>query len=178
MTYKRLTRKDNERLIGIANGKEKKKKSKARKGVGRKVGQKGGITILDLLLAKMISNNNRNRVQREAMIDTMNKPQIGQMGKLVDFYLNSHTKLPTKTIKLLSKYQEFVKEITENKVPLSMKKRIFKQKGGILPMLLPFAAKAAAPLAGSPLSGVGKIILNNGFQKKSYSFLMTTITFP
>ena len=39
-----------------------------------------------------------------------------------------------------------------------MKKRIFKQKGGIPPMLLPFAAKAAAPLAGSLLSGiVGKL---------------------
>ena len=61
------------------------------------------------------------------------------MGKLVDFFLNSHTKLPTKTIKLLSKNQEFVKAITENKVSVSTK-RIFKQKGGILPMLLPFAA--------------------------------------
>ena len=39
-----------------------------------------------------------------------------------------------------------------------MKKGIFKQKGGILPVLLPFAAKAAAPLAGSLLSGtVGKL---------------------
>ena len=39
-----------------------------------------------------------------------------------------------------------------------MKKRIFKQKGGILPMLLPFAAKATAPLVGSLLSGIaGKL---------------------
>ena len=76
MTCKRLSRKAYERLIGIANDKEKKKKSKARKKVGRKDGQRGGITIPDLLLAKMISNNNRNRVHREAMIDTMNKPQI------------------------------------------------------------------------------------------------------
>ena len=76
MTYKRLTRKDYKRLIGTANGKEKKKKSKARKKVGRKCGQTGGITVPDLLLAKMISNNNRNRAQKEAMIDTMNKPQI------------------------------------------------------------------------------------------------------
>ena len=50
------------------------------------------------------------------------------MGKLVDFFLNSHTKLPAKTIKLLSKNQEFVKAITENKVPISTKRRIFKQK--------------------------------------------------
>ena len=48
-----------------------------------------------------------------------------------------------------------------------MKKRIFKQKGGILPMLLPFAAKATAPLAGYSR----KIILKrNGFQKKHTHF--------
>ena len=76
------------------------------------------------------------------------------IGETCRFFLNSHTKLPAKTIKLLSKNQEFVKAITENKVPVSMKKRIFKQKGGILPMLLPFAAKTAAPLAGSLLSGI------------------------
>ena len=64
MTYKRLTRKDYKRLIVIANGKEKKKKSKARKKVGRKGGQRGGITVPDLLLAKMISNDNRNGTER------------------------------------------------------------------------------------------------------------------
>ena len=76
MTYKQLSRKDYQRLIDIANGKEKNKKSKARRKVRRKGGQRGGITVLDLLLVKMISNNNRNRAQREAMIDTMNKPQV------------------------------------------------------------------------------------------------------
>ena len=151
MAYKRLSRKDYQNLIGIAN---EKKKPRARR--RRKSDQRGGITVPDL--AKMISNDNRNRAQRDAMIDTMNKSQVQRMGKLVDFFLNSHTKLPTKTIKLLSKNQEFVKAITENKVPVSTKKRIFKQKEGILPMLLPFAAKAAAPLAGSLLSGiVGKL---------------------
>ena len=79
-------------------------------------------------------------------------------GETCRFFSKFRTKLPAKTIKLLSKNQEFVKAITENKVPVSTKKRIFKQKGGILPMLLPFAAKAAAPLAGSLLSGIlGKI---------------------
>ena len=106
------------------------------------------------------------------MIDTMDKSQVRQMGKLVDFFLNSCSKLPAKTIKLLSKNQEFVKAITENKVPISMKKRIFKQKGGILPMLLPFAAKATALLAGSLLSGIaGKLFKRkNGFLKKHTHF--------
>ena len=71
MAYKRLSRKDYQRPIGIAN---EKKKPKARR--MRKSDQRGGITIPDLLLAKMISNNNRNWLQREAMIDTMNKFQV------------------------------------------------------------------------------------------------------
>ena len=122
MASKRLSRKDYQRLIGIAN---EKKKPKARR--RRKSDQRAGITIPDLLLAKMISNNNRNRAQRDAMIDTMNKSKVQQMGKLVDFFLNSCTKLPAKTIKLLSKNQEFVKAITENKVQ-SQRKREFLNK--------------------------------------------------
>ena len=49
MAYKRLSRKDYQRLIGIAN---EKKKPKARR--RRKSDQRSGITVLDLLLAKMI----------------------------------------------------------------------------------------------------------------------------
>ena len=71
MAYKQLSRKDYQRLIGIAN---EKKKPKARR--RRKSDQRGGITIPDLLLAKMIGNNNRNQAQRDAMIDTMNKSQV------------------------------------------------------------------------------------------------------
>ena len=71
MAYKQLSRKDYQRLIGIAN---EKKKPKARR--RRKIDQRGGITVPDLLLAKMISNDNRNQVQRDAMIDIMNKSQV------------------------------------------------------------------------------------------------------
>ena len=46
-------------------------------------------------------------------------------GETCRFFLNSHTKLIAKTIKLLSKNQEFVKAITENKVPISTKKENF-----------------------------------------------------
>ena len=77
MAYKRLSRKDYQNLIGIAN--EKKKPRAKRR---RKTDQRGGISIPDLLLAKMISNDNRNQVQRDAMIDTLNKSQVQRMGKL------------------------------------------------------------------------------------------------
>ena len=80
------------------------------------------------------------------------------MGETCRFFSKFPHQITRKDYKVAVKNQEFVKAITENKVPVSTKKRIFKQKGGILPMLLPFAAKAAAPLAGSLLSGIlGKI---------------------
>ena len=71
MAYKRLSRKDYQNHIGIAN--EKKKPRAKRR---RKTEQRGGITVPDLFLAKMISNDNRNWAQRDAMIDTMNKSQV------------------------------------------------------------------------------------------------------
>ena len=77
MAYKRLSRKDYQNLIGIAN---EKKKPRARR--RRKSDQRGGITVPDLLLAKMISNNNRNRAQRDAMIDTMISLKFDEWGNL------------------------------------------------------------------------------------------------
>ena len=71
MAYKHLSRKDYQRLIRIANEKEKPKARRRRKS-----DQRGGITVLDLLLAKMTSNDNTNQAQRDAMIDTMNKSQV------------------------------------------------------------------------------------------------------
>ena len=127
MAYKRLSRKDYQRLIGIAND---KKQPKARR--RRKIDQRGGITVPGLLLTKMISNDNRSWVQRDAKIDTMNVSSSMNV-ETCRYFLNSHTKLPAKTIKFVLKNQEIVKAITEHKVPISTKKRIFKQKGGILP---------------------------------------------
>ena len=79
----------------------------------------------------------------------------GETCRLFSKFLHQMTH---KDYKVAIKNQEFVKAITDNKVPVSMKKRIFKQKGGILPKLLPLVAKAAAPLTGSLLSGIaGKL---------------------
>ena len=79
-------------------------------------------------------------------------------GETCRFFSKFPHQIAHKDYKIAVKNQEFVKAITENKVPISMKKRIFKHKGGILHMPLPVAAKATAPLAGSLLSGIaGKL---------------------
>ena len=79
-------------------------------------------------------------------------------GETCRFFSKFLHQITRKDYKVAVKNQEFVKATTEYNIPVSMKKRIFKQKGGILPMLLPFEAKATAPLAGSLLSGIaGKL---------------------
>ena len=104
MAYKRLSRKDYQNLIGIAN---EKKKPRAKK--RRKTNQRGGITVPDLLLAKMISNDNRNRSQRDAMIDTMNKSQVRRMEKLVDFFSKFPHQITRKDYKVAVKKSRICK---------------------------------------------------------------------
>ena len=104
MAYKRLIRKDYQNLIGIAN--EKKKPRAKRR---RKTYQRGGITVPDLLLAKMISNDNRNRAQRDAMIDNMNKSQVRRMGKLVDFFSKFPHQITCKDYKVAVKKSRICK---------------------------------------------------------------------
>ena len=79
-------------------------------------------------------------------------------GETCRFFPKFPHQITCKDYKVAVKKSRICKGNTENTVPVSMKKRILKQKGGILPMLLPFAAKATAPLAGSLLSGIaGKL---------------------
>ena len=66
MTKNRLTRKVYKRLIGIANGKEKKKKKRWSKRWHH----------CSESVASQNDKHNRNRAQREVMIDTMNRSQI------------------------------------------------------------------------------------------------------
>ena len=74
-------------------------------------------------------------------------------GETWRFFSKFPHQITCKDYKVAVKKSRICKAITENKVPVSTKKRIFKQKGGILPMLLPLAA-----LAGSLLSGIaGKL---------------------
>ena len=104
----------------------------------------GGIIIPDLLLAKMISKENRNRAQRDAIIDTMNTGQMNGISCIVKAFLKMPYKLNHKQINLLMKNQEFVKGLTNSHIPVKIRKKIIKQRGGILG-LIPLAAKVIAP---------------------------------
>ena len=107
-------------------------------------GSQGGVIIPDLLLAKMISKENRNRAQRDAIIDTMNTGQMNGISRMVKAFLKMPYKLNPKQINMLMKNQEFVKGITNAHIPVKIRKKIIKQRGGIFG-LIPLAAKVIAP---------------------------------
>ena len=91
----------------------------------------------------MISKENRNRAQRDA-IDTMNTGQMNGISHMVKAFLKTPYKLNPKQINMLTKNQEFVKGMTNAHIPVKIRKKIIKQRGGIFG-LIPLAAKAIAP---------------------------------
>ena len=92
----------------------------------------------------MISKENRNRAQRDAIIDTMNTGQMNGISCMVKAFLKMPYKLNPKQINMLMKNQEFVRGLTNGHIPVKIRKKIIKQRGGILG-LIPLAAKVIAP---------------------------------
>ena len=92
----------------------------------------------------MISKENRNRAQRDAIIDMMNTGQMNGISHIIKAFLKMPYKLNCKQINMLMKNQEFVKGLTNGHIPVKIRKKIIKQRGGILG-LIPLAAKVIAP---------------------------------
>ena len=85
-------------------------------------GSQGGVIIPALLLAKMISKENRNRAQRDAIIDRMNTGQMNGISCMVKAFLKMPYKLNPKQINMRMKNQEFVRDITNWPHPSKNKK--------------------------------------------------------
>ena len=92
----------------------------------------------------MISKENRNRAQRDAIIDMMYTGQKNGISCMVKAFLKMPYKLNPKQINMLMKNQEFIKGLTNGHIPVKIRKKIIKQRGGILG-LIPLAAKVIAP---------------------------------
>ena len=132
---KKWTRSDYVKFLNLPKKNKRMKKPKS---------SRGDIIIPDLLLPKMISKKNRNRAQRDAIIDTMNTGQMDDISHIVKAFLKTPYKLNRKQINMLMKNQEFAKGLTNGHIPVKIRKKIIKQRGGILG-LIPLAAKVIAP---------------------------------
>jgi len=108
-------------------------------------------------LFKLVSSKNPNKKQREALIETLNKEQMGGITKLVKDFLNQKYTVPPKTMKQMKKDKAYIYALINSKTNINDKKQILKQKGGFLGLLAPLAGALLPGLLGPVIGAVGKI---------------------
>ena len=101
-----------------------------------------------VMLVHLMSLANRNVKQQQAIVDSLNKNQVRQIGKFLKQILNAKHKLPRNQIKQLIRDRNLIDAIITGRGSLSTRKNILKlktrnQKGGFLGALLPMALSLA-----------------------------------
>lgn len=138
-TRKMKTRRDYEELVGLIRKKRK---------------QKGGSSRVNLNFIRkhipflaMISNKNANKVQRENLINNMNKGQMNAVRTMMKNFLNSKYPINDTILKKLAKDKDFIYHLASSG-QFENKKKILNQKGGLLGALVPLASSLIAPVLG------------------------------
>lgn len=90
----------------------------------------------------MLSKANKNKKQKEAVIDLMDKKQISGVKKLADQFLKAKYSVPELQLKKLKKDRDYIYKIAEASTPWKVKKKIISQRGGFISALIPLAANA------------------------------------
>ena len=140
---RKWTRSDYEAMIGL-------KKKRKRKGNLKKLNKSH---LQSAVLANLMGNNNKNVPQRKAIASTLSKSQMNGMGVIWKKFLTSQYPLPNRLIKQLIRDKKLIDSFFNARIPTETRRKILTQKGGILPFLLPLAAKAVVgPLLGKLLS--------------------------
>ena len=141
---RKWTRSDYEVMIGL--------KKKKRKGNWRR-GKLNKFHLQSVMLANLVGNNNKNVPQRRAIASTLSKSQMNGMGIIWKKFLTSQYPLPNRQIKQLIRDKKLIDSFFNARIPTETRRKILMQKGGILPFLLPLAAKVVVgPLLGKLLS--------------------------
>ena len=139
---RKWTRSDYEAMIGLKKKKRNLKRGKLNKS-----------HLQSAILANLMGNNNKNVPQRRAIASTLSKSQMNGMGAIWKKFLTSQYPLPNRQIKQLIRDKKLVDSFFNARIPTETRRKILTQKGGILPFLLPLAAKAVVgPLLGKLLS--------------------------
>ena len=136
------TRSDYEAMIGLKKKKRNLKRGKLNKS-----------HLQSAILANLMGNNNKNVPQRRAIASTLSKSQMNGIGAIWKKFLTSQYPLPNRQIKQLIRDKKLIDSFFNARIPTETRRKILMQKGGILPFLLPLAAKAVVgPLLGKLLS--------------------------
>ena len=85
------------------------------------------------LLTKCI----KNKIRRNYLIDFANKDELKAISEVMLNVLSGNIKLTPKILRKLKRERHYIRKLTHKKIPDIQKKRILKQKGGFLPLILP-----------------------------------------
>ena len=141
---RKWTRSDYEAMIGL---KKKKRKGNLKREKLNK------SHLQSAILANLMGNNNKNVPQRRAIASTLSKSQMNSMGIIWKKFLTSQYPLPNRQIRQLIRDKKLIDSFFNARIPTETRRTVLTQKGGILPFLLPLAAKAVVgPLLGKLLS--------------------------
>lgn len=105
-----------------------------------------------------LSEKNIPKHERDQLLKGFTSKQVNTLSWLCNqcFY-HSGIKLPEKEKRKLKRHSKFLDQFTNNKNNIDKKRKLLRQKGGFLPLLLPFLIKpllkAVAPLAISAIAG-------------------------
>ena len=144
MPRRKWTRADYQAMIGL-----KKKTKRDMNKMRRKLNKSH---LQSVMLANLLGKNNKNAQQRRAIASTLSKSQMNGMGIIWKKFLTSQYPLPNRQIKQLIRDKKLIDSFFNARIPTETRRKILTQKGGILPFLLPLAAKAVVgPLLGKIL---------------------------
>lgn len=122
-----------------------KKKKKTAGGKKKKIKRRYGSELVkrNVALWQLISPTNKNRQQRETLIQSLNKGQLDDISRMLRAFMNGKFKVTDGVIKKLKKDKQFLYCLADCKTPIEERKDIVRQKGGFLPFLLPLLIKGA-----------------------------------
>ena len=166
------TRDDYENMVGLSGNKKSIKFHQRKRGNRKTDGKKrkrnlvqrgsggrallGGFnksSLVDVLLAAVLTKVTGKL--KKVIIDNMSKRQMDSIGKIIRSFLSSKVSLTPKMIKQLRKDRRYINALIRTKgkksVPLNIRRRVLRQKGGFLSLAL----GALSPIIGGLL---GKIL--------------------
>lgn len=148
--YKQLTRND---YLSLIKPQKKPKKSNATNRRKRYANFEKHYHLLHLL-----GNTNKNKAQRKALIDTMNRQQLAAVRDALNGFLSEKITVPPRVLKNLKRDKKYIYALLQKSTPVETQKEILKQKGGFLGALMPLAGALLPSIIEPVVGGIASLI--------------------
>lgn len=118
------------------------------------------------LYAILKDNQRYGKEMRDAVIKTMTRTQLRGLDEAVHVALNTDIPIPQKDLKRLKKHRKPLRDFHANKNNPSSQKKIIKQKGGFLSVLIPILTGLLGSAAAEGVSAIAGAVKKHKNKKK------------